>query len=62
MKAIKTIARLMLGATFAIVSAAGCITLADAVLGDVISGLVIAPMFSLIVGCSIYQTIGGDLK
>lgn len=61
MKAIKTIARLMLGATFSVVSAAGCITLADAVLGDVISGLVIAPMFSLIVGCSVYKAIGGEI-
>lgn len=61
MKAIKTIARLMLGTAFAVVSAAGCIALADAVLGDVISGLVIAPMFSLIVGCSVYKAIGGDI-
>lgn len=61
MTALKTIARLIVCGMFALISAGGCITLADAALGDMLAGLVISPMFALMVGCSVYKTIGGDI-
>lgn len=60
MKALKIISRLIIAGIFTIISDLGCITLADAVLGDALTGLVIGPMFALIVGGSVYNTIGKE--
>lgn len=60
MTALKTIARLIVSGFFALFAAAGCITLCDS-FDNVLAGIVIAPMFSLLIGGSIYKTIGGDI-
>lgn len=62
MKAIKTIARFIVSVVFAYISACGIIALSDHITNSPWSGLFISPFLMLIVGCSIYRTLGGELE